>query len=216
MYRYFTPANSGVEIDVSVSKADSRPLKRLFYVRNIMATLYGRVVWGAERLTGPYSGTSTHTFPPTRLTSGKRVLNRLVRSMTMNKSQSASAQTAKSHNEEFRAGAFAGFSALQTIDRIVDHYRNGEVDSKSYFRDRELIKTVMVNHIGPATPFIHGFVTALAEYIDVFMQENDGPVLTCWKPESVMTASEVKAERARIFEGEEAMDRIVSLQGETA
>lgn len=122
----------------------------------------------------------------------------------------------KSHNEEFRAGASASLSALQTINRIVDHYRNGAVDSKSYFRDRELIRAVMVAHAGPTSPFIQGFISALAEYIDTFMQDSDGPMLQRWKPESAMTESEIKAERALLFEGEEEVSRIASRGEELA
>jgi hypothetical protein len=132
--------------------------------------------------------------------------------MTMSKSKCASAPVTKSPTEEFRAGAFAGLSALRTIDRIVDHYRNGTVDSTSYFRDRELIRAAMVSQAGPATRFIQGFISALAEYIDTFMQDSDGPMLELWRPESAMTESEIKAERAFIFEGEEAVNRISSLE----
>ena len=127
---------------------------------------------------------------------------------------SASAAVTKPQTQEFRTGAMAGLSALRTIERIVERYRNGEVDSKSYFRDRELIKAAMVDSVGIDSPFLNGFLATLAEYIDAFMQDNDGPVLDVWKPESVMTASEIKAERAQIFEGEEAVNRIASLQGE--
>jgi hypothetical protein len=124
----------------------------------------------------------------------------------------AFAPVTKSPTEEFRAGAFASLSALRTIDRIVDHYRNGAVDSKNYFHDRELIRAAMVSQAGPAAPFIQGFISALAEYIDTFMQDSDGPMLELWKPESAMTESEIKAERALIFEGEEAVNRISSLE----
>lgn len=127
-------------------------------------------------------------------------------------SKSAPAPVTKSRAEEFRAGAFASLSVLRTIDRIVDHYRNGEVDSTSYFRDRELIRAAMVSQAGPATPFIQGFISALAEYIDTFMQDSDGPMLERWKPEAAMTESEIKAERALIFEGGEAVNRIASLE----
>lgn len=127
-------------------------------------------------------------------------------------SRGASALVTKSPHEEFRVGAFSGLSALRTIDRIVDHYRNGAVDSKSYFRDRELIRDVMVGHAGSATPFIQGFISALAEYIDVVMQDGSVPVLERWKPESAMTENEIKAERALIFEGEETVNRIASLE----
>lgn len=133
----------------------------------------------------------------------------------MAKPKRASAQATKSQNKEFRAGAIASFTALQAIDKIVDRYRNGVMDSKSYFRDRELVKAIMVDHVRDASPFIHGFVSALAEYIDTFMQDCDGPLLGVWRPESIMTASEVKAERALIFKGEEAVARIASsVEGE--
>ena len=123
-------------------------------------------------------------------------------------SKGTSAPISKSTNEEFRTGAAAGLSTLRTINRIVDHYRNGEVDSKSYFRDRELIKAAMVSSAGTDSPFLTGFITTLAEYIDTFMQDSSGPMLDVWKPESVMTPSEIRSERAQIFEGEEAMTRI--------
>lgn len=73
------------------------PSKRFFYVRHIMATLYGRAVWEAERLAGSFARSANPHGSAHPLSSGEAEnLNRLQRSSTMAKSsKSATALSSK-------------------------------------------------------------------------------------------------------------------------
>jgi hypothetical protein len=55
--------------------------------------------------------------------------------------------------------------------------------------------STLTTSAGPLTPFLAGFITTLAEYIDLNLGLNPR-VSRNWKPELVMTPDEIEARRA--------------------
>jgi hypothetical protein len=104
---------------------------------------------------------------------------------------------------EYITGAKASFSALRLMEQIADYseLKTGDVITKErYFRDLELAKSALINSAGPLTPFLEGFIATVAEFMTVEWQDCAVLNLYKWRPESVMSESEINAHRAELFQ----------------
>jgi hypothetical protein len=95
-------------------------------------------------------------------------------------------------------GAAACMKALQaatTIERRgFDNPETNDNTVERYFRDRDEIKAVFAQRMGNLSPYQSAFLSTLAEYIHVSLAAGEPDVFS-WKPETLMTESEVKAYR---------------------
>lgn len=90
--------------------------KRFFYVRQIMATLYGRVVWEAERLAGSLSRSlNPHGSAHPHESGEAENLNRLIRSFTMAKSKGATAPASITISKHAKYTLYTG-----TKEQLID------------------------------------------------------------------------------------------------
>jgi hypothetical protein len=116
---------------------------------------------------------------------------------------------------EFMRGAFACMKALQSATKIerrgFDDPETNDNTVERYFRDRDEIKKVFIKSAGIDSPFQSGFIATLAEYVHFVMSTGEPDVFQ-WKPETVMTESEVKENREeaiRFAEEDEAKIKAV-------
>lgn len=102
-------------------------------------------------------------------------------------------------DKESFAGAAACIKALQSAVKIerqgFDDPETNDNTVERYFRDHDEIKAAFLKGVGPLSAFQSGFVATLAEFVHVSMAAGE-PDPYAWKPESLMTESEVEAERA--------------------
>lgn len=111
----------------------------------------------------------------------------------------AARATDSNPNKEAMAGAAACLKALQaaqeTERRGFNDPETCDYSVERYFRDRDGIKAAFIKSAG-ITPssFQAGFIATLAEYIHHVISTGE-PDIYEWKPETLMTESEVKANR---------------------
>jgi hypothetical protein len=88
--------------------------------------------------------------------------------------------------------------ALQAATRIerlgFDNPETNDYSVERYFRDRDEIKAVFAQGMGSLSPYQSGFLLTLAEYIHISLAAGEPDVFD-WKPETLMTESEVKEHR---------------------
>jgi hypothetical protein len=96
------------------------------------------------------------------------------------------------------AGASACMKALQSAFKIerrgFDNSETNDNTVERYFRDRDEIKAAFIKSAGATSSFQSGFVATLAEYVH-FILSTGIPDLYAWRPETLMTESEVKENR---------------------
>ena len=101
-------------------------------------------------------------------------------------------------NKEALAGAAACMKALQSAVQIerrgFDNPETNDYSVGRYFRDRDEIKAAFIKSAEVSSPFQSGFIATLAEYVHFVMSTGEPDVFE-WKPETLMTESEVKANR---------------------
>ena len=71
-----------------------------------------------------------------------------------------------------------------------------ELPDSDYHGERVRMVSTLTTAAGPMTPFLAGFVAALAEYIDLNLGCNP-KASESWRPESPMTPEEIEAHRGR-------------------
>jgi len=96
-------------------------------------------------------------------------------------------------------GAAACMKALQAATKIerrgFDNPETYDYSVERYFRDRDEIKAVFLKSVSASSSsFQAGFIATLAEYIHVSLAAGEPDVFD-WKPETLMTESEVKEHR---------------------
>jgi hypothetical protein len=102
-------------------------------------------------------------------------------------------------NKEALAGAAACMKALQSAVQVerrgFDNPETNDNTVERYFRDRDEIKAAFIKSSGAASsPFQSGFIATLAEYVHFVMSTGEPDVFQ-WKPETLMTESEVRENR---------------------
>jgi hypothetical protein len=114
-------------------------------------------------------------------------------------------------NREAMAGAAACMKALQSASKIerrgFDNPETNDNTVERYFRDRDEIKAVFAQRMGNLSPYQSAFLSTLAEYIHLSLAAGEPDVFS-WKPETLMTESEVKEyreENIRFMLEEEAL-----------
>ena len=98
-------------------------------------------------------------------------------------------------------GAVACFEALRIIERIATApHDSHETESSEfcYLRDQELIRSALIHAAEPLSPFMAGFLSLIAEYL-YHSNMSGAPNLYVWKPETLMTEEEAKANLAELF-----------------
>lgn len=70
-----------------------------------------------------------------------------------------------------------------------------ELPDSDYHWERDRMVSTLTTAAGPLTPFMTGFITTLAEYIDLNLGCNPR-VTSNWRPEAMMTPEEIEARRA--------------------
>jgi hypothetical protein len=96
-------------------------------------------------------------------------------------------------------GAAACMKALQSATRIErlgfdDRETNDWFSVERYFQDRDAIKAAFIKSAEAASPFQAGFIATLAEYVHYIISTGEPDVFE-WRPETLMTESEVKEKR---------------------
>jgi hypothetical protein len=101
-------------------------------------------------------------------------------------------------NKEALAGATACIKALQSAVQIerrgFDNPETNDYSVGRYFRDCDEIKEAFIKSAGVSSAFQSGFIATLAEYVHYVMSTGE-PDVFHWKPETLMTGSEVKESR---------------------
>ena len=99
---------------------------------------------------------------------------------------------------ESRRGAAACMKALQSATKIerlgFDNPETNDNTVERYFRDRDEIKAAFIKSAGAASSFQSGFIATLAEYIHFTLSTGEPDVFR-WKPETLMTESDVRENR---------------------
>jgi len=95
----------------------------------------------------------------------------------------------KNNNNSSREGAEACLKAIRKMESM------SELPDSEYYGERARMVSTLTTAAGPMTPYLAGFITALAEYIDLNLGSN--PRVTAnWRPEAVMTSEEIERRRA--------------------
>lgn len=101
-------------------------------------------------------------------------------------------------NPEVLAGATACMKALQSASKIerrgFDNPETNDNTVERYFRDLDEIKAVFIKSLGTTSSFQSGFIATLAEYVHFILATGEPDVFR-WKPETLMTESEVRERR---------------------
>jgi hypothetical protein len=102
-------------------------------------------------------------------------------------------------NSESLKGAAACMKALQAASMIerrgFDNPETNDNTVERYFRDRDDIKALFLKSAGISpSSFQAGFIATLAEYVH-FTMSTGFPDVFEWRPETLMTESEVKEKR---------------------
>jgi hypothetical protein len=99
---------------------------------------------------------------------------------------------------EAQAGAMACMKVLQVAIQIerrgFDDPETNDNTVERYFRDRDEIKAAFIKSLGTNSSFQSGFIATLAEYVHFVMSTGEPDVFQ-WRPETLMTESEVKENR---------------------
>ncbi|HMV58738.1 MAG TPA: hypothetical protein PKD38_16190 [Nitrospira sp.] len=92
---------------------------------------------------------------------------------------------------EKRSGALAALRAMTALEQVATAYQCGESDAaEASLRARELAIQKVEEIAGPLSPFLSGFVSAMAEAL-YFHAMSGAPDYSVWKPRSGMTESEL-------------------------
>lgn len=105
-------------------------------------------------------------------------------------------------SREVRAGALAALQALQQVNSLFERY-GATVDLEVTPQEglhaeidyRQCVVAAVLAAAGELPPHAHGFVSALAEYIEFALRIGE-PNLDYWKPDAAMTAREINQSRA--------------------
>jgi len=93
------------------------------------------------------------------------------------------------NNNSSRDGAEACLKAIRIMESM------SELPDSDYHGERVRMVSTLTTAAGPMTPYLAGFIRALAEYIDLNLGSN--PRITAnWRPEAVMTSEEIEIRRA--------------------
>jgi hypothetical protein len=101
---------------------------------------------------------------------------------------------------ESRKGAAACIKALQAAAKIErqgfdDREANDWYSVRRYFQDKDEIKAEFLKSAGLSpSSFQAGFIATLAEYVHYIISTGEPDVFE-WRPETLMTESEVKEKR---------------------
>jgi hypothetical protein len=110
-------------------------------------------------------------------------------------------------------GAAACIKALQKAYKIerrgFDNPDTNDNTVERYFRDRDEIKAVFAQGLGNLSPYQSAFLATLAEYIHISLASGEPDVFD-WKPETLMTESEVKEERYQALLIAEEVEEVAS------
>lgn len=125
--------------------------------------------------------------------------------MWQNPSENTMTANHPSNSREARAGALAALEALRKAESLVEVYHASsdgeETPQKALHGDvhhRQRIANTFIKAAGEMSPHAEGFIAALAEYVDFGFRVGEAN-LAIWKPESAMTAGEIKQGRAEIL-----------------
>lgn len=91
-----------------------------------------------------------------------------------------------------RAGAQACLNALRAMEVIANEAGRG------YYAERELMVSTLIDAAEPLSPYMTGFIAALAEYIDLNLSTGAKPAHH-WLPEAAMSEEEVEANRRQSY-----------------
>lgn len=91
------------------------------------------------------------------------------------------------------AGARASLAAIRAMETIATN-----AESQAYYLQREQMVSTLLNAAEPLSPYMKGFLTVLAEYIDLSLGCGNRPDRH-WTPEAVMTDNEVQGNRSRSY-----------------
>lgn len=91
-----------------------------------------------------------------------------------------------------RAGAQACLNALRAMEVIANE------TGHAYYAERELMVSTLIDAAEPLSPYMTGFIAALAEYIDLNLGVGAKPA-HYWVPEAAMSEEEVEASRKQSY-----------------
>jgi hypothetical protein len=95
--------------------------------------------------------------------------------------------------DQLRAGAQACLEAIRTMEVIANSN-----DGQDYVQQREQMRSTLLNAAEPLSPYMTGFITALAEYIDLNLGCNNR-LSQHWIPEATLSQDEVEAIRRQCY-----------------
>ncbi|HZV61379.1 MAG TPA: hypothetical protein VFF75_03090 [Methylophilaceae bacterium] len=93
------------------------------------------------------------------------------------------------NNNSSRLGAEACLKAIRKMESM------SELPDPDYHGERVRMVSTLTTAAGPMTPYLAGFITALAEYIDLNLGSYPR-VTSNWRPEAMMTTEEIETRRA--------------------
>ncbi len=98
---------------------------------------------------------------------------------------------------EIIRGANRAVSAMRSIEAIIqadESSNSGWVDT---WAAEESAADLLVRYSGTDTPFLRGFISALADYVSLCSGAGV-PNLDAWKPEATMTIEEIEKHRKKL------------------
>lgn len=93
-----------------------------------------------------------------------------------------------------RLGAMTAVMAMLKLEQCAEYREGEEHTADAYFRAKEAAIKAVTDTAGPLSPFLSGFIEAIAEALH-FHATAGTPDLLVWKPEAAMTAEEVAEHR---------------------
>lgn len=95
--------------------------------------------------------------------------------------------------DQSRAGAQACLEAIRTMEAIANR---GE--GQDYVQQREQMRSTLLNAAEPLSPYMTGFIAALAEYVDLNLGPNNR-FAQHWIPEAALSQDEAEAMRRQCY-----------------
>lgn len=100
---------------------------------------------------------------------------------------------------ETRRGALACVDALRDIETVAELANTPDQTTEQHWQVRQATVDILLRAAGPTSPYLSGFLSALAEFVDFTITSGTPNLEGCgWEPKAAMTDAEFAAYQQQV------------------